>query len=247
MKVLINLTCFMNDEIYNQHWFYKDYLINTLMFQLCEKLKYQILRAIIGLHEDSQRPHYHLFILAELTEDAKKYKTLNEKIQRELRMLEYPSINYSNQEIKVSYLYEGETRKRQKATIVYDETAMRYPLKEGNDHYSSYNIPNDELQILRNEAIKQYNIYKQKQLTEEIKDKLKEDNKIKLEEFILEKIKTKDADSKTMIRIAAGYIIEYCLQNDMSFNINQLKNKAINILRKHDFITTEEILDLLYL
>lgn len=249
MKVLVNFTCFMDDDVFKNHIYYKDYLIQEFMFQVFKDINYKVNRAIIGLHEEANRPHYHLFVLAEMNEGAKKYKILNEKLQRVMRLMEYPSKLYSRQEIKISYVYEGESRKYKKARIVYDETSMRYPLKEGNNHYSVYNVPDVEFKSLRLEAINQYNIYKQKKLTEETKSQLKKTEAVKLEDFIVEKLTEHDetVDPRTKVKVTAGLIIEYSIHNDINFNINNLKNKSINILRKYNFITTSEVLSLIYI
>lgn len=250
MKVLVNFTCFMDDAVFKNHSYYKDYLIQEFMYEVFKEIKYKVIRAIIGLHEEAQRPHYHLFVLAEMNEDAKKYKILNEKLQRVIRMIQFPNPLYSRQEIKVSYVYEGESKKFRKTTIVYDETAMRYPLKEGNTHYAVYNIPDAEVKSLRVEAINQYNLYKQRKLTEDLKSQLKKNETVKLEDFVIDKIlehNDEPTEAHQKIKIAAGLIIEYSIHNDINFNINNLKNKAINILRKHELITTAEVLGLIYI
>lgn len=253
MRVLVNITCFIDEQIQGHDiWHYGQWLNTEFSFKIACELKYEVLKVVTGLHKEATRPHYHMFMLCE-TNDSKVYKTLNDKIQRIIPLLGYPVPTYkvySTQKYNVSFLYEGDSKKFKKATIVYDETAIRYPLKENNDNHFYYGMDNEEFQSLQSLARKEWILAKQKQTNLETKKALAKDEKAKLEDFVIEQAKSFDMYSeqpKTRIKFIMTQIIEYSVTHDISFNINQLKNKAINILRKHEWMTTEEIVDLIYI
>lgn len=256
MKLLVNFTCFIDGEIYDNKQLltaYMEYLFYNYSEQVEKYLKYKIIKKVIGLHEKASRNHFHLFILFD-TEKSKVYKHLNDKIRRYNIPKPFQPVSskkaYLFQKINISFMYEGEQKKFKGTIIPYDETAIRYPLKEGNTYYMYYGIKDEEIEILRTQAINEWAqasaIHQAKVNRKEIQEKENQ--------TLLDYIKARTDDDFTYnfsttqkIQKVMYFIIEKAVEDDTQFNINQLKNKAVNILRKLNHLTTDQIIELIYI
>ena len=216
--------------------------------------------------------HTHIHFSLEIPNIYKTYKYLNEKIKRNeifslLKSEIKEKLSYKiaktnntiskNIEIKISFKYSDE--------IDYDEfKSLAYPLKEydtkDNMVIDLCNIEleikdklvclqeNDDWEVYREYANKIYIVSKKiKRDKKEIKDK-KDKELQSLEDYLEKNIKPGDGElldeieTKLLIHHTVRHSLFWYRQNDKKFNVNSLKNIAINFLYKRQNIDENNIL-----
>lgn len=247
IRVAITYTIFTEDEDY-VNWFSLDYTV-----QVGKHLNYGLLKRTVGKHVDAARTHYHICCIYELLEGSKFYKVLNEKILRFNEIQNLPG-NYNDVEKKISFIYEGQQKKTKKGVKMYDESSLQYPFKEyEKDHEVFYHahlhtgFTDEELRTMRKCAnIEWQNVLRKREQQEQMRIN-KQAAEEKEEAYIKENIKEINGSYEFMLRETIKHILQYSKAHDQNIRTNTLKDKAINYLYKNNKITTDQIIDHLYI
>lgn len=230
MKLIITFTIFSDNQEFIER-FLKTHK------EIASNLKFEIIKYTTGRHVESTREHYHVMVNYDTT-NAKRYKVLNKKIQSQLALY----FGSADPQIKVSPIYEDEVRRFKGKDIVYNEEDMCYPFKEYNDNIQVKQLLDSELidgyTINELYAMREYahKLWKQTKAKREqwLKiETVKEDKKLKLYEYL-------EANQGDLYGIHSSFdqnlvnvvvlMLKYYKENDLEFNVNSLKNKAINFL-----------------
>lgn len=238
-------------------------VINTLDEVIEEELQYNIGNLTYGKHRNAEREHTHVHMSCVRPPGVKVYKVLNEKIKRSKK---YQELN-NQYEMKITFRYQhtdiGKIYKTQ-----YDEwNSLAYPLKEyEKKDYMAKDLGDidleikDKLLIMKQntnwEAYREYahQLYKtQLKIREreiEKKDK-KETDMEKLYDYLGSNIKQgtgeiiDEIETKVLIHLTIRHMLFWYRKHDKRFNVNSMKNVAINYLYKRQNIDETNIINYL--
>jgi len=260
MYVILTLTIFSIDQDVIQ------YSATHYIKHLAKELDYKIIKVTTGKHIDASRPHYHIMFMLDTAHrkdisgnpiESKIYKTLNEKIHRIINM-EYPSKEIADKfrdtERKISFIYEGQTKKFKKKTIVYNEQSMKYPFKEYDsidkiEMELQYGYTYEELSQMRNLAHQEWLDVKSKQAKQQAIEINKKDNHIAMKEYLnqyLAPFKNEPVDKlvrKTRCLIWDWKTIQYEKGLITSARSAGIKDEAISFLKFNHYCTSAELID----
>lgn len=258
--IIITLTIFSNE------YSFIVFMATQYIDQILKKLSYSVKKVTCGKHIESSRLHYHIMFRVS-TDGSRIYKDLSSKIHRiSTTELTFPCKEladmYRDTDIKISTMYQGETKKYKKKIITFGEESMRYPFKE----YTSFSEVDLELQSgftepqlksLWEQAHQDWKNVK-KQEKDALAVKIQEASEFQeLNEYLLERHKTLDLELspssgiENLIRETMKHIWEYKhalykLKKCKTVRVASIKDQAISWLVFNGYILSEDIVNLTY-
>ena len=251
--------CMITLTIFSENEDLITYMATKYMYDMCKKLGYLVHGITSGKHIESSRPHWHIMYDVNVFK-GKVYKTLNQTLIRKSNELEFPSKyladEFRDTEIKISFIYEGETKKHKKKVIVYGKSYMRYPFKEYNsydkiDESLQSGFPQWQLENMRKKAHEEWLIVKdrrERELAQSLADK---DEYASLSKYLDDNLMVHKNSSSSvelirrcMVSIWAFKKAQHEKGSCKTTRVSSIQDQAISWLVFNNYISEDEIVSM---
>ena len=163
---------------------------------------------------------------------------------------------FRDTEMKISFIYDGESKKHNKRQIVYGKSYMRYVFKEYNsidqvDMELQKGFTKEEIETLRQQAHAEWIILKDKQqraIEQEIADK---DDHLEMKAFLHSRLaiyqnreRTDELIRRTMIEIWNYKKMKHSQGKVKTIRVASVQDQAISWLVFNNYISTDEIVSM---
>lgn len=245
-RVIVTYTTYTDNPLINDSVF-------DIVQKIGQKLKYDVIKIAQGDHKKSTRPHFHTMVVYQLTLDSKKYKTLNKKLQSELKL--YKELDEI--ETHISFIYKTEESKKHKnKKIYYDETSLQYCYKEYSkdtdiNYHNQLGLCSHTITGMRKTAHAEWLRAQAQKEKFEKNENDKKEFKEGLYIYLGNKYNLKDLDRlvdlknynyEDLKRKIAKDVITYYNNNDKLIDINMIKKQTITWLVKNELVDLGDLI-----
>ena len=254
-----NKDCMITLTIFSEDTDLITYMACQYMYDMCNMLGYRVNNVTTGKHIEANKPHWHIMYNINIQE-GKYYKTLNQTLIRRATELLFPSKkiadDFRDTEMKISFIYDGESKSHKKRQIVYGKSYMRYVFKEYNsidkvDMKLQYGFSIEEIEVLRKQAHAEWIILKDKQqraIEQEISDK---DDHIEMKSYLQHRLhmyanslRTDQLIHRTMVELWNYKKMKHSQGKVKTIRVGSVQDQAISWLVFNNYITTDEIVSM---
>ena len=259
MNKMIDKDCMITLTIFSEDEGLITYMATKYMYDICEMIGYKVKHITAGKHVEANRPHWHIMYAVNV-DKGKLYKTLNQTLIRKGEELTFPTKHvadkFRDSEIKISFVYDGQEKKKGKKVIVYGKSYMRYPFKEYNNFDRieldlQHGFSDEELEVLRKQAHQEWLVVKEKQQREIAQQIAEKDEYLELGKYLDDalcvhknSVSSVELIRRCMVSIWAFKKAQYSKGKCRSIRVGSVQDQAISWLVFNNYISEDEIVSM---
>lgn len=261
---MIDKNCMITLTIFSEDPNLITYMANDYMYRVCQKIGYKVNRITAGKHVEANRPHWHIMYDVNVHK-GKVYKTLNqtlirngESVMDDCRISSKKEVAdvFRDTEIKISFVYDGQEKRKGKKVIVYGKSYMRYPFKEYNsfdriDLDLQHGFNDEELEVLRKQSHQEWLVVKEKQQREIAQQIAEKDEYLELGKYLDDalsvhknSVSSVELIRRCMVSIWAFKKAQHSKGKCRSIRVGSVQDQAMSWLVFNNYISEDEIVSM---